>query len=49
VYHRDQVAARAIVVQHETPRPVQFQVTPATRYAVQAWLALELCRLLGPA
>ena len=33
-----QVAARAIVVQHKTQRPVQFEITPAARDAVQAWI-----------
>lgn len=28
VCHGDQVAARAIVVQHKTRRPVQFEITP---------------------
>lgn len=32
----DQVAARAIVMQHKTQR-VQFEITAATRDAVQAW------------
>jgi len=43
VCHGDQVAARAIVVQHKTQRPVQFEITPAARDAVQAWI--ELSRL----
>ena len=38
VCHGDQVAARAIVVQHKTQRPVQFEITPAARDAVQAWI-----------
>jgi integrase len=33
----DQVAARAVVMQHKTQRPVQFEITPATRDAVQKW------------
>ena len=36
VCHGDQVAARALVMQHKTERPVQFEITPATREAVQA-------------
>src|SRR4029450_10733525 len=40
VCHGDQVAARAIVVQHKTQRPVQFEFTPAAREAVQAWIKL---------
>lgn len=35
ICHGDQVASRAIVMQHETQRPVQFEITPATRDAVQ--------------
>ena len=35
VCHGDQVASRAIVVQHKTKRPVQFEITPAARDAVQ--------------
>jgi hypothetical protein len=27
------VAARAVVMQHKTQRPVQFEITPATRDA----------------
>jgi integrase len=36
VCHRDRVAARAVVMQHKTQRPVQFEVTPSTREAVDA-------------
>ena len=32
-------ASRAIVVQHKTQRPVQFEITQATRDALQAWIA----------
>jgi site-specific recombinase XerC len=38
VCHGDQVASRAVVVQHKTQRPVQFEITPATRDAVQKWI-----------
>ena len=38
VCHGDQVATRAIVLQHKTQRPVQFEITPATRDALQAWI-----------
>jgi site-specific recombinase XerC len=34
----DQVASRAVVVQHQTQRPVQFEITPAARDAVQKWI-----------
>ena len=40
VCHGDQVATRAIVVQHKTQRPVQFEITQAARDAVQAWIKL---------
>ena len=30
ICHGDQVAARAVVMQHKTQRPVQFELTPAT-------------------
>ena len=45
VCHGDQVAARAIVVQHKTQRPVQFEITPAARDAVQAWIRFAGLRL----
>jgi integrase len=38
VCHGDQMASRAIVMQHKTQRPVQFEITQATRDAVQAWI-----------
>jgi hypothetical protein len=38
VCHGDQVATRAIVMQHKTQRPVQFEITQATRDALQAWI-----------
>ncbi len=40
ICHGDQVASRAIVMQHKTQRPVQFETTPASREAVQAWIQL---------
>lgn len=40
VCHGDQVAPRAIVMQHKTQRPVQFEITQAARDAVQAWIKL---------
>ena len=36
--HGEQVAARAIVMQQKTQRPVQFEITPPTRDALQAWI-----------
>jgi integrase len=38
VCHGDQVASRAVVVQRKTQRPVQFEITPAARDAVQKWI-----------
>lgn len=38
VCHGAQVATRAIVMQRKTQRPVQFEITQATRDAVQAWI-----------
>ena len=34
------MAARTIVVLHMMQRPVQFEITPAARDAVQAWIKL---------
>ena len=39
VFHGSQVAARAIVMQKKTQRPVQFEITEQTRDAVGAWIA----------
>ena len=38
VCHGDRVAARAIVMQQKTERPVQFEITSATRETVEAWI-----------
>lgn len=38
ICHGDQVASRAIVMQQKTQRPVQFEITPPTRDAVQKWI-----------
>jgi len=38
VCHGDQMATRAIVMQHKTQRPVQFEITQASRDALQAWI-----------
>ena len=40
VCHGDAVASRAIVVQHKTGNPVQFEITAATREAVGAWIKI---------
>jgi integrase len=36
--HGDRVATRAIVLQQKTQRPVQFEITPPTRDALEAWI-----------
>jgi hypothetical protein len=36
VCHGDRVAARAIVMQQKTHRPVQFEIAPSTRDVLQA-------------
>lgn len=36
--HGDQMATRAIVMQHKTQRPVQCEITAATRDALQTWI-----------
>jgi integrase len=41
LYHGDHIARRATVVQRKTLRPVQFEVTPATQEAVEAWVKQE--------
>ena len=38
ICHGDQVATRAVVMQHKTQRPVQFEITQATREAAQKWI-----------
>jgi len=40
VFHGSQVAARAIVMQKKTQRPVQFEITEQTRDAVAAWMTM---------
>jgi integrase len=36
--HGGQLAPRAIITQHKTGRPVQFEITPPARDAVLAWI-----------
>jgi integrase len=38
VCHGERVASRATVMQQKTQRPVQFEISPATREAVDAWI-----------
>jgi len=39
ISHGDRVAARAIVMQQKTQRPVQFEITEQTREAVANWIS----------
>jgi len=38
VCHGDRVASRATVMQQKTQRPVQFEISPATREAIDVWI-----------
>jgi integrase len=38
IAHGDHVLSRAIVMQHKTQRPVQFEITEQTRTALEAWM-----------
>jgi len=38
VCHGDRLAARAILLQQKTQRPVQFEITAPTRAALEAWI-----------
>ena len=38
IMHGDRVAARAIVMQQKTQRPVQFEITEQTREVLVAWI-----------
>jgi integrase len=44
VAHGDRIAARAIVMQQKTQRPVQFEITEPTRKAVFAWIGMRPSR-----
>jgi integrase len=41
IAHGDRIAARAIVIQKKTSRPVQFEITEQTRSALAAWIKLS--------
>jgi integrase len=41
VSHGNQMAARAMILQRKTQRPVQFELSEQTRQAVGAWIAQE--------
>jgi integrase len=38
IAHGDRITARAIILQQKTQRPVQFEITEATRKAVAVWI-----------
>ena len=44
ICHGDRVSPRAIVMQQKTQRPVQFEITEATRDAIWAWIAKSSLR-----
>ena len=45
VSHGDRIAARTIVMQQKTQRPVQFEITEPTRDALSAWIKVASLRL----
>jgi integrase len=45
IVHESQILRRAAVIQRRTQRPVRFELTEPTRWAVAAWL--EQARLRG--
>lgn len=45
ICHGERVAPRATVVQHKTKRPVQFEITQATRDALDKWIKLNELKL----
>src|SRR5437660_4618610 len=47
ICHGDRVAARAMVLQQKTSRPVQFEITESTRGAVAAWIKEAGLRFRG--
>jgi integrase len=45
IAHGERIAARAIVVQQKTSRPVQFEITESTRSALAEWIRLSGSRV----
>jgi hypothetical protein len=41
ITHGERIAARAIVMQQKTQRPVQFEITEQTRNSVATWIRLS--------
>jgi integrase len=44
VAHGEHVSPRAMVMQQKTLRPVQFEITEKTRFAIAAWIHQACCR-----
>ncbi len=44
VAHGEYVSPRAMVMQQKTLRPVQFEITVQTRFAIAAWIPIRTCR-----
>ena len=44
ICHGEQVATRAVVMQHKTQRPVQFEITEQTRGALKNWIGAAKLR-----
>lgn len=40
IAHRDRVAARAVILQQKTQRPVQFEITEQTGETMASWIQL---------
>jgi hypothetical protein len=40
----DELAGQAVVMQHKTERPVQFEITQVSREAVQNWIFAKVVR-----
>ena len=43
IAHGEHIAARAIVMQQKTQRPVQFEITEQTRDALSVWTRVSNC------
>jgi integrase len=41
IAHGERIAARAIVMQQKTQRPVQFEITEQTRDAISRWVRMQ--------
>ena len=49
IRHGDRIASRSMVLQQKTQRPVQFEITPSTREALEIWIkSAGLRHVIGP-